>query len=316
MIHSITVTNYQGESIKMELGKPEASGFAVYAIDGLGPVTGTVNMTDLATGDGSLFNSARVGPRNIVMTLGLLFARTVEEVRHLSYRYFPVKRPLALSIETDERVCEIKGYVEANEIAIFSDEEAAQISILCPDPYFREGGEQGRTEVPFAANSPEFEFPFENAIASTSGLPASYADYPGTIQFGVMTDDYTKVVFYDGDVDAGVQMVIDVTGPVTGTISIINDDTEELMVLDTAKLAAIAGGALELGDSIEISTVRGSKSLMLLRNGIRTNILGCLGANSQWLTLRKGDNFLRYTATTGELYLSFRMSYDTLYEGV
>lgn len=28
MIHSITVTNYQGESIKMELGKPEASGFA------------------------------------------------------------------------------------------------------------------------------------------------------------------------------------------------------------------------------------------------------------------------------------------------
>ncbi len=313
MIHSITVTNYQGESFKMELGNPERSGFAVYAIDGLGPPAGTVNMTDLATGDGSLFNSARVESRNIVMTLGFLFARTVEEVRHRSYRYFPVKRPVSLSFETDERVCDITGYVESNEIAIFSGEETAQISILCPDPYFKAGGTTGKTEVPFAADSPNFEFPFENAMAEAG---TSYAENPKAIEFGLITEDYVKVVFYEGDVDTGVTMVMDVNGAVTGTISIINDDTGETMELDAAKIKTISGGALALGDSIEISTVRNQKSILLLRNGVRTNILGSLSAESQWLTLRKGDNLLRYGATTGELNLSFRMFYDTLYEGV
>jgi hypothetical protein len=68
MIKSVTVTNYLGESIKMELGFPEKSGFLIQNIDGLGPGKATINLTQFATSDGSLFNSAKLNERNIVFT--------------------------------------------------------------------------------------------------------------------------------------------------------------------------------------------------------------------------------------------------------
>ena len=43
MIHSITVTNYLGDSIVLELARPEQSGFIVKSVEGLGPAKGNVN---------------------------------------------------------------------------------------------------------------------------------------------------------------------------------------------------------------------------------------------------------------------------------
>lgn len=314
MIHSVTVTNPLGESIKMELAKPEKSGFAVYSIDGLGPVTGTINMASLATADGGIFNSARLPCRNILMTLGLLFAETVEEARHLSYRYFPVKKPVSLSIETDQRICDILGYVEANEINIFSQEETAQISILCPNPRFHAGGDRRKTEVTFAVNAPTFEFSFGNEIPEAFAGDRETA--PGALQFGLLTDDSLQTIWYEGDADTGFEMILDASGAISGKITVANAETQEAMVLDTDKVASLTGAGFGLGDSIEISTVRGEKRITLVRNGNRTNIIGCLEKDSDWLLLRKGDNIFQYAVTTGGVYLGFRIRYDTLYEGV
>jgi len=51
MIKSITVTNYLGDSIKIDLARPELSGFVVKSITGLGPGTSTINTTELITQD-------------------------------------------------------------------------------------------------------------------------------------------------------------------------------------------------------------------------------------------------------------------------
>ena len=88
MIKSVTVTNYLGESLRMELGRPETSGFYIKKIDGLGPCKANINITERATVDGALYSSAHVNSRNIVMSLGFVFAHDVEEVRHKSYKYF------------------------------------------------------------------------------------------------------------------------------------------------------------------------------------------------------------------------------------
>lgn len=80
MIKSVKVTNYLEESKTFVLMDPEASGYLIEEITGLGPPTATINTTDMASIDGSIYNSARVGMRNIVLTLRLQFKPTVAPV--------------------------------------------------------------------------------------------------------------------------------------------------------------------------------------------------------------------------------------------
>ena len=109
MIRAVTVTNYLGESKRFELAFPEKSGFAVQSISGLGPSKADINTTEISTNDGSLYNSARVNSRNIVMSLKLMFNPQIEDTRQDSYKYFPIKKKVTLLIETDNRICETYG---------------------------------------------------------------------------------------------------------------------------------------------------------------------------------------------------------------
>ena len=63
MIKSISAINYRNERIDMVLDKPELSGFIVRKIDGLGPAKANINVTDIITTDGGIFNSARLSSR-------------------------------------------------------------------------------------------------------------------------------------------------------------------------------------------------------------------------------------------------------------
>ena len=56
MIKSITVKNYLNDQITLELTRPEKSGFIVESIDGLGPAKANINVTDISTNDGGIFN--------------------------------------------------------------------------------------------------------------------------------------------------------------------------------------------------------------------------------------------------------------------
>jgi hypothetical protein len=131
MIKSITITNHLNESIKLELGFPERSGFLIQEISGLGPVKADINVSELSNIDGSIYNSARLPSRNIVFKLVLLESPTIEDTRQKSYKYFPIKKRVRLLIETTNRTAEIFGYVESNEPIIFSRQETTQISIVC-----------------------------------------------------------------------------------------------------------------------------------------------------------------------------------------
>ena len=102
MIRAITVTNYLGDSIKLDLVRPEQSGFIVTSVTGLGSGKANINMTEVATNDGGLFNSSRLPSRNIVISLKYLWHDSIEDVRQLSYKYFPIKKKLTLLIETDK----------------------------------------------------------------------------------------------------------------------------------------------------------------------------------------------------------------------
>lgn len=303
MIKSVTITNYLGESVKIELadGDPE-HGMIIQNITGLGPPKANVSMTDLATMDGSLFNSARVEKRNIMIYMYFSFAPTIEDSRQRTYKYFPIKKPLKFVIETDNRLVETTGIVEINEPDIFSKDESNQISLVCDDPYFYSAG--GNNVTVFFGTEPLFEFEFSNESL----------DEP-LLEFGSIENETEKTIYYDGDSEVGITIMIHAIGE-AGSITIYNTGTREMMKIDADKIKALTGSGIIAGDDIIITTVRGNKTVGLLRNGKYTNILNSLDKISDWFQLTKGENIFAYTAEYGSENLQFMIENQVIYEGV
>ncbi len=307
MIYSIVVTNYLGDRIKLELGKPEVSGFLIKSITGLGPAKANVNTTEVSTNDGSLFNSARLSQRNIVLDMvfiNTVYGESIEDLRQKSYKYFPLKKNVELTIETDNRYVKTTGYVESNEPNIFSSQEGTQISVICPDPYFYSAGEDGNNVTNFYSIDPMFEFPFSNESL----------DEP-LLVFGEIQIKTEGVITYHGDSEIGVMIYIHAIGPATN-INIYNTETREVMRINTEKISSLTGKGIVASDDIIINTAKGEKSITLIREGVSYNILNCLDKNTDWFTLAKGDNIFAFTADSGVTNLQFRVENKVIYEGV
>lgn len=309
MIYSVTITNPKGEALELELTKPEKSGLIVKRIEGLGPPTATINGQELANTDGMIYTSSRASTRNIVFTL-IMLARdkrsqhgrlSIEDSRHLTYRYFPLKKPITMTFKTDTRTVYTTGYVESNEPDVFSSEEEATISVICPDPYLYE---ERRGETIFAGVFPSFEFPFSNESVSEN-----------LIEMGEIQIDTQAILDYEGTVDTGVLIKIHAYEQAEN-IRIFNIDTREWMLIDTDMIRKISGEHLKAGDDILISTVKNDRYCRLLRDGAYTNIIGCLSRDSDWFQISQGKNAFAFTADGGEENLSLTFTYANAYVGV
>lgn len=303
MIKSVIITNYLGESAKIELsnGDPE-HGMIISNITGLGPPKANINMTDLATMDGSLFNSARLEKRNIVISMIFGFAPTIEDSRQRTYKYFPIKKPLTLIIETDNRIVETIGIVESNEPNIFSKDENNQISLVCDDPYFYSTNVNNKLTL--YGTIPLFEFEFSNE-SLTEPL----------IEFGSIEKEAKDTIYYDGDSEIGIIINIHSVGE-SGNIIIYNEGTRERIEIYADKIKEITGYGIIPGDDIIINTVKGNKKVGLLRNGKYINILNAIDKDSDWFQLTKGVNRFICTSEYGFESLQFQIENRVIYEGV
>lgn len=307
MLKRVVITNYLGASVEYTFDNPtidEKSGLFITEIEGLGPVKADINMTSLATADGDIYNSSRLQSRNIVISARFTYAKTIEEARLLSYKYFPIGKKVKFQIETDSRFAETEGYVESNEPNIFSKETDVSISILCESPFFLASGKESKQDVDFSAVEPKFEFEFSNESTSEPLL-----------EFGNIVNKKENTVYYDGDSETGCIITIHAIGNVKN-ITIYNVKTRETMFLDTDKLTTLTGQGFVYGDTISINTIKGHKSITLLREGINTNILNILGKDSDWFQLAKGDNLFAFVAEYGEQNIQFTITTQIAYEGV
>jgi hypothetical protein len=304
MINSVTVTNYIGESVTMELRFPERSGFLVRGITGLTPSKADIGMTNLVGTDGAIFNSSRTNFRNIVLNLVYKpSGQSIEELRHRAYRYFPIKKPLSILIETDARVCETYGYVESHEIDIFNYQEGSDISIICPDSYLYGIRDQVTN---FSGVSPEFQFPFENPSTSQK-----------LIEMGNLLPMPQRDVYYLGEASIGMLITVHVVGAVED-FSIVNTGSREEMSIVKERLYALLGGYLQAGDDVTISTIYGDKYVHLVRDGVTYNILNALDPLSDWFVLEKGDNVFACSTSTPLQIENLRITFTNrlAYEGI
>ena len=300
MLNKIIVENHLGDALSLDLANPYEVGIAITDITGLGPGKAEVGIITIANLDGGRVNSVRMPTRNIVITLEII-GYNVDEIRHIVYKHFPIKKTIVLSFDTDERQSQILGVVESNEPVIFSSKQKIPISIVCPIPWFHAIDMQTTL---FSGIEPLFEFEFENYDSET-----------GNLEFGEIYNSTEKSVYYNGDVDVGLKMTIHAVGS-AGNVTIYNSETREFVKLDSAKLTALTGSGIKNGDDIIIQSVTGSKSAYLLRDGTYTNIINCLDKGSSWFVLVKGDNLFAFSAETGTENLQFTVENQILFEGV
>jgi Phage tail protein len=303
MIKSIGVINPSGELLTLELRSPEKSGFFIESIDGLGPVKSNINISQSLWQDGGKFNSARSGSRNLVIKLGLLEGtpESIEDLRLKAYRYFPNKKPVTIEVLTDNRHATTIGYVEGNEPDIFSREEKVQISLICPDPYFYDT--EFITTV-FHGIASGFEFPFENQSTTLSLL-----------EFGSVFLNDQANVFNSGDISTGIFVIIQFTGAVTDP-TINNLSNGQSMVFSSSRLTTLTGFNFKANDVLLVSTIRGSKQIVLVRDGIGINVLNIMTTVNGWITIDKGDNVMAYTATSGLANMLVSVQHQVVYEGM
>lgn len=304
MIYTIIATNAKGDSVELDLANPWAGGIAVTGASGLGPAEGTINTVNFATSDGALFNSSRIKSRDIELNLKFL-GSDIEAVRHKLLRYFRVKHPITLDFITDYRHTYITGHVEKNEIDIFSNSEGADLTIVCPNPFFRlRDPAKGKNSVRFTTSTPSFEFEFQD--------PNS--DSP-TLIFGEMTSTGETVVVYEGDADASTIVDIQFLGPVSG-VKLYNTTTQTRINVDTNEISRLLGSTIRAGDRLSISSGVGDKYVKAYRDGKVYNALSALDKDSDWIFLTPGDNLITVRADTGIDNVSAIISFENLYESI
>lgn len=300
MIKTVTITNNRNESLLMDLRNPYDTGFAITSITGINPAEANINTTELSIVDGSVFNSARIPNRNIVLNIKLLHKSTIAETRHRLYRYFPIKKKVRLTFDTDTRHAYIDGYVERNEINIFDEFESSQISIICPDPFFKNSEDHS---VNMSSFDSVFTFPFSNPVGER------------TLIISNLSLDHEKAVYYEGDEASGVEFEIRVFDP-TSDISLYNSIEGQSMVISDTVINSLTGNTIQAGDIIRISTKSGQKYATLTRDATTYNILASFGLAPNWITINPGDNIFIITMSNPSARIDAHLGYDILYEGI
>lgn len=176
MIKTMSVVNQFGDEISTNFVGVYEAPYVITKIEGHGPVNADINLTQFATNDGAMYNSARVGERTFSLTLAVVAqpGKTIEHARRWIYKTYAVKNLVKLIFTTDTGVYITTGYVEKCEPDIFEKITKVKITIVCPDPYFYA---PVKTVTNVSTIKGGFEFPFaDNASAIPDGALLSIGD--------------------------------------------------------------------------------------------------------------------------------------------
>lgn len=282
-MYKLSVTNQNGDLLNLH-NNPK---YTVYRVEGLTPPQATINSSVNATQDGSVINSSRVEKRNLVIYMKL--NGDIEKNRINLYKYFTPKKNVTINFKNGSRQVYIEGMVELIEIDLFSNRQIAQISIICPKPYFRD---VETFVTSFSDVSKLFEFPMN--VPSTG------------VELSSITTNIRKNIIYTGDVESGLIIQLFATG------TVVNPTIYDVLKGKFFKL----NYTFSESDTILINTNVGEKSVSLIRAGVTTNALGYMTPDSDWFTLEAGDNVFTYECDSGSGNLQLTFTTTLLYGGV
>lgn len=282
-MYSLKVENDRGNTLELT-NNPN---YTVFKIEGLNPPHATINSSVNTTTDGSSINSVRLENRNIVIYATM--EGDIEASRINLYKYFPVKKTVKLYFSNNSRDIYIEGTVELIECDLFSNKQVAQISIICPKPYFKD---VENLVTVFSDVSAMFEFPFSISKAG--------------VEISTIGTNQRRSIINTGDIETGVIIKLFATGTVVNPV-IYDVLKRTYLKLNFTMLAS---------DTVVINTNVGEKSIELIRDGVTYNAMGYMAQDSTWFILEAGDNVFTYDADSGNSYLQLTFTTAILYSGV
>lgn len=266
--------------------------FCIYKIDGLCPPSAALNFSTIANVDGKIYNSGRINERNIVLYIKIY--PDVETNRNLLYSHFPIGQKIRIFYRNDLHDVYIDGYVESFECDFFVNNEIAQISIICSDPYFR-GLEKQSISLSIVNNL--FEFPF--SIPIDNPIVISDRNY------------YVTGKINPGLVSTGVIVEFEAIGDGVLHPWLTNSTTNQTIKLSGRE------SVLNTGEKIIVNTNKHNLSITKFYvDGTSKNILNTMDAGFQWVQLAPGDNYITCGADEYPESLLVNVSFEKLLLGV
>lgn len=268
------------------------SNYQIINIEGLNPPNAQINLSTIAGLDGAKFNSSILETRNIVIYVKL--NGEIEKNRINLYNYVPTKDWCKFYYENENRNVYIDCYVESVEVNPFSNNEIMQISLICPQPYFKDLDEI-ISDISKVLNA--FKFPF--SINENEPIPIS-----------IIENNRITNVYNNSESETGLIITVEVLGKVN-KILIRNTGTGDTFTINNTD-------GFIAGDTITINTNKGEKSVTLSRNGAVNNLFGKLVFGSIFFQLSIGDNLFSYLIDNGanddKVHVNFK--HRTIYRGV
>lgn len=295
MITEVSSLTKGGESLNLDLFDPGSSGIAVKEITGLGPVKTELSLERYALIDGAFLKGARVGTRNVVLTL-IPVGDDVQTERRKIYNFFPVGETITFGVVTSQVAVKSSMIVESVEPNIFSERQEIGVSLIAIDPYWRSNSPSITGLVGFNDVTPLFQFPF------------SSGDNPKELIFGDLSNASGKDINYLGDAETGVVITFSFNGNVSN-LTVINQTYDEAMIINKVK-------DFYRGEQLVLDTRPAKKSVKHIAGGKESFITGVLDIKSQWIKLHPGINTigLQFVGNPNDMDIS--IEYETLYRGV
>lgn len=171
MLTKLEVRNNRGNLLTLPMEDVQ-TGYLIQDIGGLGPVKATLVSSSFAQLDGEQYHSSRREARNITIRLALepdYRTGSIQAQRMQLYNFFMTKSEVQLTFfMLGQPAVNISGRVETCEPAMFVQEPAVDISVMCFDPDFYD-------PTPVIVNG-----------TSTAGATETLVTYDGSIETGLL----------------------------------------------------------------------------------------------------------------------------------
>lgn len=244
-----------------------------------------VNTTQNATTDGSSYAGEALEQRNIVITVQM--RRNYQQNRDTLSRVFKVHSEGTFYHTEDGETRKIKYSVENLSVDDKGILRQATISLICPDPYFKDAES---THIEMSNWENNFEFPCE--------IPEE------GMEFGIRSKETIKVVDNDSTTAIGIKMTI-IADDIVVNPSIMNITTGETLKLLCTMIP---------NDEIVITTTQGNIDVVLYRDNEKIDYNYTVDEeNEGYVQLETGRNYISYTADSGDDYMNVNFDFENCY---
>lgn len=282
LLNALNVTNSQGLVLSLPL-EDDSGGFSVQKIEGLDPVKANLVSTSFANMDGEQYQSSRRTPRNIKITLGLepdYSTQAVKDLRDQLYNFFMPKTVVDLNFHLFDKFA-ISVFLQDLDLNIQGRIESFDSDLFVKEP---------TVDISIMCYAPDF------------------VDLEPVIFDGMTVADLTETVLsYGGNIETGFLFTISPDRDLSEFTIFHRPPDQTLRTVDISY-------PLLAGDVLQISSVRGSKSVLLTRAGVVSSLLYAQSPQSDWLELQPGDNNLRVYAEGAPI--PYTIEYTTKYGGL